>query len=41
MLTEGRSRGRGIPLALFLSGVCWLACLGAFVTVRAVVGWLT
>ena len=41
MLTEGRSRGGGIPLVVFLAGIGWLTFLGAFVTVRAVVGWLT
>jgi hypothetical protein len=41
MLSEGRSRERGCLLIAFLAGLVYLALLGAFITVRAVVGWLT
>jgi hypothetical protein len=41
-LSDGRGRGdHGMMLAFFLVGVCYLACVGAFVTVRALVEWLT
>lgn len=33
-------RERNLVL-VFLVGVVYLACVGAFVTVRALVGWLT
>lgn len=42
-LSEGRSRVEGIPwgIAFMLSGVGWLAVVGAVVTVRALVEWMT
>jgi hypothetical protein len=42
MLSEGRNRRSNWPLILLLlTCVAWLACVGAFVTVWVVVGWLT
>lgn len=42
LLSEGRSRPWLSRLVvLMLVGVVYLAMLGAFVTVRALVGWLT
>lgn len=42
MLSEGRRRDRSSAwLALAIIGASWLAALGAFVTVRALWGWLT
>jgi hypothetical protein len=42
MLSEGRGTERnGCALTLFLVGCSMLTCVGAFVTVQALVGWLT
>jgi hypothetical protein len=42
VLSDGRPRVK-LPTSLgwFLAGVVWLAVVGAFVTVRALVEWLT
>jgi hypothetical protein len=29
-----------LPVVVFLAGVSWLAMVGAYVVVRAVVGWI-
>jgi hypothetical protein len=39
-LSDGRSKLWPSPLAWFFAGVSWLACVGAFVVVRALVEWL-
>jgi len=43
MLSEGRPRANlvGLPLGLILAGVVVLAVVGGFVTVRALMEWLT
>lgn len=40
VLSDGRERSVWW-LAAFVVGTSWLACVGAFVTVRALVEWLT
>jgi hypothetical protein len=43
VLSDGKPRANlvGLSLGLLLSGVVALAFVGGFVTVRALVGWLT
>lgn len=41
MLSEGRGKRASWPLMLLFTGLAWLVCVGAFVTVWVVVGWLT
>lgn len=41
MPSRGRSERPRWPLIVVLAGASWLALLGAFATVRAVVEWLT
>lgn len=43
VLSEGRPRYNldGLPFGLLLSGIASLAFVGGFVTVRALVEWLT
>jgi hypothetical protein len=38
---ERADRRAWLPVALFITAVCWLAFVGAFVVVRALVGWMT